>query len=137
MFFHSSSYTANPIACAAANANLAIWREEPVLDRIADLGDRQQDRLDRLATHALIRNPRRLGTIVAAEIGASESAYLNSVGTRLKAFAHARGVLIRPLGNTVYVMPPYCIDDADLDAIYRTITDFLEQEPRMGDLFAF
>jgi adenosylmethionine-8-amino-7-oxononanoate aminotransferase len=137
MFFHSSSYTANPIACAAANANLAIWREEPVLDRIADLGDRQQDRLDRLATHPLIRNPRRLGTIVAAEIGASESAYLNSVGTRLKAFAHDRGVLLRPLGNTVYVMPPYCIEDSDLDAIYGAVTDFLEREPRMGDLFAF
>ncbi|WP_342251196.1 adenosylmethionine--8-amino-7-oxononanoate transaminase [Sphingomonas sp. OTU376] len=137
MFFHSSSYTANPIACAAANANLAIWREEPVLDRIADLGDRQQDRLDRLATHALIRNPRRLGTIVAAEIGGSESTYLNSVGTRLKAFAMERGVLLRPLGNTVYVMPPYCIEDADLDAVYGTITEFLEREPRMGDLFAF
>ncbi|WHU02184.1 adenosylmethionine--8-amino-7-oxononanoate transaminase [Sphingomonas sp. NIBR02145] len=137
MFFHSSSYTANPIACAAANANLAIWREEPVLERIADLGDRQQDRLDRLATHALIRNPRRLGTIVAAEIGGSESAYLNSVGTRLKAFAMERGVLLRPLGNTVYVMPPYCIEDADLDAVYGTITEFLEREPRMGDLFAF
>lgn len=135
MFFHSSSYTANPIACAAANANLAIWREEPVLDRIADLGDRQQDRLDRLSQHSLIRNPRRLGTIVAAEIGASESAYLDSVGTRLKAFALERGVLLRPLGNTVYVMPPYCTDDADLDAVYGALTAFLEQEPRMGDLF--
>ncbi|MBB4837208.1 adenosylmethionine-8-amino-7-oxononanoate aminotransferase [Sphingomonas kyeonggiensis] len=137
MFFHSSSYTANPIACAAANANLAIWREEPVLARIADLGDRQQDRLDRLATHALIRNPRRLGTIVAAEIGGGTSTYLNSVGTRLKAFAMERGVLLRPLGNTIYVMPPYCIEDADLDAIYGTIAEFLEREPRMGDLFAF
>lgn len=136
MFFHSSSYTANPIACAAANANLAIWREEPVLDRIDDLGDRQQDRLDRLSAHALIRNPRRLGTIVAAEIGGSESAYLNSVGTRLKAFAMERGVLLRPLGNTVYVMPPYCIDDADLDSVYGAISEFLEREPRMGDLFA-
>ncbi|MEP9358261.1 adenosylmethionine--8-amino-7-oxononanoate transaminase [Sphingomonas sp. KR3-1] len=136
MFFHSSSYTANPIACAAANANLAIWREEPVLDRIADLGDRQQDRLDRLAAHPLIRNPRRLGTVVAAEMGASESVYLNAMGPRLKAFAHERGVLLRPLGNTLYVMPPYCIEDADLDAVYAAITDFLEREPRMGDLFA-
>lgn len=135
MFFHSSSYTANPIACAAANANLAIWRDEPVRARIADLGDRQQDHLDALAGHSLIRNPRRLGTIVAAEIGGSESSYLNSVGTRLKAFAMEHGVLLRPLGNTVYVMPPYCIDDGDLDAIYGAITGFLEREPLMGDLF--
>ncbi|MBO9624494.1 MAG: adenosylmethionine--8-amino-7-oxononanoate transaminase [Sphingomonas sp.] len=137
MFFHSSSYTANPIACAAANANLAIWRDEPVLDRIADLGDRQQDRLDRLAAHALIRNPRRLGTIVAAEIGDARSTYLDSMGPRLIAFARERGVLLRPLGNTVYVMPPYCIDDPDLDAIYDAITAFAEREPLMGDLFAF
>lgn len=137
MFFHSSSYTANPIACAAANANLAIWRDEPVRERIADLGDRQQDHLDALARHPLVRNPRRLGTIVAAEIGAGESAYLNAVGPRLRDFALERGVLIRPLGNTVYVMPPYCIDDADLAAIYGAVADFLEREPRMGDLFAF
>jgi adenosylmethionine---8-amino-7-oxononanoate aminotransferase len=137
MFFHSSSYTANPIACAAANANLAIWRDEPVRARIADLGDRQQDHLDTLSRHPLVRNPRRLGTIVAAEIGTGESAYLDSAGPRLRSFALERGVLIRPLGNTVYVMPPYCIDDADLGAIYAAVTEFLEQEPRMGDLFAF
>ncbi|MDG2535660.1 adenosylmethionine--8-amino-7-oxononanoate transaminase [Sphingomonas sp. HITSZ_GF] len=136
MFFHSSSYTANPIACAAANANLAIWRDEPVRARIADLGDRQQDHLDTLAAHPLIRNPRRLGTIVAAEIGAGESAYLDSAGPRLRAFALERGVLLRPLGNTVYVMPPFCIDDADLGAVYGAVTEFLEREPRMGDLFA-
>lgn len=135
MFFHSSSYTANPIACAAANANLAIWRDEPVRERIADLGDRQQDHLDALARHPLIRNPRRLGTIVAAEMGAGASAYLDSAGPRLRAFALERGVLLRPLGNTVYVMPPYCIDDADLDAVYGAVAAFLESEPRMGDLF--
>ena len=137
MFFHSSSYTANPIACAAANANLAIWRDEPVRARIADLGDRQQDHLDALARHPLVRNPRRLGTIVAAEMGGNESTYLDSMGPRLRDFALACGVLIRPLGNTVYVMPPYCIDDADLAAVYGAVTDFLEREPRMGDLFAF
>ena len=106
-------------------------------ERIADLGDRQQDHLDALARHPLVRNPRRLGTIVAAEIGTGESAYLDSVGPRLRSFALERGVLIRPLGNTVYVMPPYCIDDADLDATYGAVTAFLEREPRMGDLFAF
>ncbi|NWP10299.1 aminotransferase class III-fold pyridoxal phosphate-dependent enzyme, partial [Escherichia coli] len=74
--------------------------------------------LDTLSRHPLVRNPRRLGTIVAAEIGTGESAYLDSAGPRLRSFALERGVLIRPLGNTVYVMPPYCIDDADLGAIY-------------------
>ena len=120
MFFHSSSYTANPIACAAANANLAIWREEPVLERIADLGHRQAERLAALAMLPAIANARRLGTITAVEIG-SGSGYLSDLAPRLLAFFRERNLLLRPLGNTVYVMPPYCISDADLDELYDAI----------------
>lgn len=126
MFFHSSSYTANPIACAAANANLTIWHDEPVLDRIADLGRRQQQRLDRIGTHPSVRGARRLGTITAFEIEAGAGGYLAAIGPRLMGFCRDRGVLIRPLGNTVYVMPPYCIDDTDLDAVYHAIGAFLQ-----------
>lgn len=120
MFFHSSSYTANPIACAAANANLAIWREEPVSARIADLAQRQATHLDRLATHPAITGARRIGTITAVEIGAS-AGYLSDHAPRLLKHFRDRDVLLRPLGNTVYVMPPYCIDDADLGAVYEAI----------------
>ncbi|MBB5709540.1 adenosylmethionine--8-amino-7-oxononanoate transaminase [Sphingomonas xinjiangensis] len=126
MFFHSSSYTANPIACAAANANLAIWREEPVLERIAALGAGQQQRLDWLADHPKVRRPRRLGTITALEVGDSSSNYLSTIGPALSRVARSRGVLLRPLGNTVYVMPPYCVEDADLDLIYDVIAEVLE-----------
>jgi len=125
MFFHSSSYTANPIACAAANANLAIWRDEPVLERIADLGRRQQIRFDRLAKHPAVCNPRRFGTIAAFEIDDGTGTYLSAIAPRLMAFAREHDVLLRPLGNTLYVMPPYCIDDADLDAIYQVAEGFL------------
>lgn len=124
MFFHSSSYTANPIACAAAAANLAIWREEPVLARVADLGRRQQARLDALAGNSRIVNARRLGTIAAFEIEGG-AGYLSSVAPRLMGFARERGVLLRPLGNTVYVMPPYCTGDDDLDAIYSMLREFI------------
>lgn len=127
MFFHSSSYTANPLACAAANANLAIWREEPVLDGIAALGARQQQRLDALSSHPSVRNPRRLGTIAAFEVADPNSDYLAAMGPSLSALARSRGVLLRPLGNTVYVMPPYSIEDADLDLIYAVIGEFLER----------
>jgi len=123
MFFHSSSYTANPIACAAAAANLAIWEEEPVLDRVALLASRQAERLARLADNPAIVNLRRLGTIAAFEVRASVSGYLSEIGPRLMAFFRERGVLLRPLGNTIYVMPPYCIDDPDLDAIYAAIEE--------------
>ena len=123
MFFHSSSYTANPIACAAANANLAIWREEPVLARIADLGVRQRARLDALAGHPAVRNTRSLGTITARELGGNVGSYLSLLGPRLLGFFRERDLLLRPLGNTVYVMPPYCIGDDDLDAIYAAIAE--------------
>lgn len=120
MFFHSSSYTANPIACAAAAANLAIWRDEPVLARVAALGARQQARLDRLER---VRNPRRIGTITAFELGSEAGDYLSTLGPRLLAQFREADVLLRPLGNTVYVMPPYCIDDADLDRVYAVIAE--------------
>ena len=120
MFFHSSSYTANPIACAAANANLAVWREEPVLDRIADLRARQADRLAALEALPAIGNARQLGTVTAVEIGGN-AGYLSDLAPRLLGYFRERNVLLRPLGNTVYVMPPYCIPDADLDAVYDAI----------------
>lgn len=126
MFFHSSSYTANPIACAAAAANLAIWRDEPVVKRIVNLAERQRTRLDALAGHANVRNPRALGTVAAMELSENESDYLSSRGPALLAFFRERDLLVRPMGNTVYVMPPYCIDDSDLDRIYAAIGDAAE-----------
>ncbi|MES1974364.1 MAG: adenosylmethionine--8-amino-7-oxononanoate transaminase [Pseudomonadota bacterium] len=123
MFFHSSSYTANPIACAAANANLAIWGDEPVRERIASLAARQQARLAALAGHRAVRNARALGTITALEIAADTGDYLSDLGPRLLALFRGKDLLLRPLGNTVYVMPPYCIEDEDLDMIYAAIAE--------------
>lgn len=124
MFFHSSSYTANPIACAAAVANLQIWSEEPVLERVADLARRQGEQA--MKSQGKVNNLRQLGTIVAMELEEGEGAYLSALGPRLMAFFRERDVLLRPLGNTVYVMPPYCISDDDLGRIYRVIDEAIE-----------
>jgi adenosylmethionine-8-amino-7-oxononanoate aminotransferase len=124
MFFHSSSYTANPIACAAAAANLSIWRDEPVLERVADLGGRQAAHAR--ALEGKVNNLRQLGTIVAMELEDRASAYLSSLGPKLMTFFRERDVLLRPLGNTVYVMPPYCISDDDLARIYGVIGEALD-----------
>lgn len=122
MFFHSSSYTANPIACAAAAANLAIWREEPVLERVATLAARQADWLGRLGQVCHFDAPRQLGTIAAIDLrAAGGSGYLDDRAPRLMAFFRERDVLLRPLGNTIYVMPPYCITDEDLGLVWDAV----------------
>ena len=120
-FFHSSSFTANPIACAAARANLQVWREEPVRERIVGLGEMQEQRLAQFTGDARFQNVRRLGTIAALDLKVADPGYLAGLGPELTAFFHARGILLRPLGNTIYVMPPYCVTAAELDLVYDAI----------------
>ncbi|MES1983408.1 MAG: adenosylmethionine--8-amino-7-oxononanoate transaminase [Pseudomonadota bacterium] len=122
MFFHSSSYTANPIACAAAAANLSIWAEEDVLGRIAVLSQGISDRLAGLDT-AAFTSPRQQGTIAAVDLVTGDHGYLSSVAPALRAFFLERGLLLRPLGNTIYVMPPYCTDAGQLTCIFDAIAE--------------
>lgn len=122
-FFHSSSYTANPIACAAANANLQIWRDEPVLERVQSLAHRQAQGLAQLATHPHVARPRQIGTIIALDVTGGSDGYLSELGPALKAAFVEQDLLLRPLGNTIYVMPPYCIDDADLARLHSGIAN--------------
>lgn len=120
-FFHSSSYTANPIACAAAVANLAVWKAEPVGERIEALAAKQRHHLQRFGADPRFRNVRQAGTIAALDLCVPAGGYLSEVGPRLRAFFRERKLLIRPLGNVIYLMPPYCVTDADLDRAYEAI----------------
>jgi adenosylmethionine-8-amino-7-oxononanoate aminotransferase len=122
-FFHSSSYTANPIACAAAVANLDIWQTEPIGERLAVLAAMQAERLAALAGDDRFANARQIGTITAIDLQVPDAGYLAGVGPRLSRFFIEREVLLRPLGNTIYVMPPYCVSSADLDLVYAAIAD--------------
>jgi adenosylmethionine-8-amino-7-oxononanoate aminotransferase len=124
-FFHSSSYTANPIACAAAVANLAIWRDEPVQARIDALAALQAAELAAIADHPMVASTRQCGTIAAFDLQADASGYLSNWAVHLNAFGKAHGVLIRPLGNTVYVMPPYCTTAEQLTQVYAVVRDGL------------
>jgi adenosylmethionine-8-amino-7-oxononanoate aminotransferase len=121
-FFHSSSYTANPVACAAARANLAIWREEPVPERIAALGRLQAERLDRFAGDRRFHNVRRLGTVAALDLKVPDPGYLAGLGPELTRFFQENGLLLRPLGNVIYVLPPYCVTAGDLDLVYDAVS---------------
>ncbi|MBU2582454.1 MAG: adenosylmethionine--8-amino-7-oxononanoate transaminase [Alphaproteobacteria bacterium] len=120
-FFHSSSYTANPIACAAGMANVEIWKEEPVLERVRNLQQMQERRLARLGSDNMFTNVRQCGTIAALDLIVKDAGYLANVGPRLMEFFVGRGILLRPLGNTIYVMPPYGIDPDQLDSVYAAI----------------
>jgi adenosylmethionine-8-amino-7-oxononanoate aminotransferase len=120
-FFHSSSYTANPIACAAALANLKVWAEEPVTQRIADLAAAHRRGLDRFRDDRRFANVRQLGTIAALDLAVTDAGYLADVGPRLFGEFMARDLLIRPLGNTIYLMPPYCSTADEIAAAYDAI----------------
>jgi adenosylmethionine---8-amino-7-oxononanoate aminotransferase len=120
-FFHSSSFTANPVACAAAVANLTIWRHEPVRERVAALAALQEERLAPFRADSRFANIRRLGTIAALDLKVPDPGYLAGLGPQLCAFFLERGLLLRPLGNTIYVMPPYCTTAVELDLVYGGI----------------
>jgi adenosylmethionine-8-amino-7-oxononanoate aminotransferase len=128
MFFHSSSFTANPIACAAAAANIAIWEGDDVRGRIAGLSAYMAERLAGLATHPALENPRLLGAIAAIDLKTGGAAgYMSDVAPALRAFFLERGLLLRPLGNAIYVMPPYCTSAPQLDAIFDAIGEAASQ----------
>jgi adenosylmethionine-8-amino-7-oxononanoate aminotransferase len=125
MFFHSSSYTGNPIACAAALANLEIWASEPVLDRVAAIAVKHRERLPAFQGRDEVADVRQCGSIAAIELSAPNAGYLSELAPRLYRFFLSRGVLLRPIGNVVYVLPPYCISGDELDGIYDVIDDCL------------
>jgi adenosylmethionine---8-amino-7-oxononanoate aminotransferase len=122
-FFHSSSYTANPIACAAAKANLDLWQDQQVRARIASVAAMQEKGIEPFRADARFKKVRRIGTVTALDLEVPDAGYLAGIGTKLQAFFRSRNLLLRPLGNTIYVMPPYCVTAADLNEIYVGISD--------------
>ena len=127
-FFHGHSYTANPIACAAANASLDLLLEDACMQNILRISERHETFAQSLlqSSSSKVKNMRQLGTILAFEIETGSSdGYLNNISSVLHKKALNESVLLRPLGNTVYIMPPYCITDDQLDHIYNALKNIL------------
>jgi adenosylmethionine-8-amino-7-oxononanoate aminotransferase len=124
-FFHGHSYTANPIACAAANASLQIFDSEPVFERISAIEKVHSARLPAFAQHAAVADVRHIGTVAAIELKVPDAGYLSSLRPRLYQFFLNRGVLLRPLGNVVYILPPYVITPEQLNFVYDLIQESL------------
>lgn len=127
-FFHGHSFTANPLACTAALASLDLLQQEECLNNIDRISQQHQEYLTRLKTltsngRTRLKNLRQLGTILAFEIELNEQdGYLNNIGQVLTRSVLSRGVFLRPLGNTVYIMPPYCITREQLQTVYDVLT---------------
>jgi adenosylmethionine---8-amino-7-oxononanoate aminotransferase len=109
-FFHGHSYTANPLACAVALASLDLFREEPVLERVGRLEQQLRAGFEPLRA---LGDVRAIGGVAAVELASDKPGYLDQIGPRLAAAFLDHGLLLRPLGNVVYFMPPYCITESE------------------------
>ena len=127
--YHGHSYTANPIACAAALASLDLLLTDECAQARAMIADAHRAFADEMTTHAKIENVRTCGTILAMTIRTSSgSHYLSQERDRIYHYFLNRGVLLRPIGNVLYLIPPYCISAAQLQQIYAHIRDFLQTD---------
>ena len=130
-FLHSHSYTGNPLACAAANATLNIFRQGPVLERNRVLAKHMRASVAPLEGHPHVAEIRQTGMILAIELMKDVAArepwpFEERRGLRIYLRALERGALIRPLGTTVYFMPPYVIEPDEIDALARVATEGIE-----------
>jgi adenosylmethionine-8-amino-7-oxononanoate aminotransferase len=130
---HGHSYTANPLGCAAALASLGLFESEHTMERIARIAQTHARLLGELSRHPAVRAPRQAGTIAAFDIATNESGqYGASVGQWLRERLRDQGVLLRPLGSTAYLIPPYCITDGELESIYCLLRDALDAWQAQG-----
>ncbi len=125
-FLHGHSYTANPIACAAANASLALLKDDTCQAHILRITAQHRQFVNKHRGHPGIRDIRSLGTVLAVEFHTdADSSYMSELRNKLYPFFIQRNILLRPLGNLIYVLPPYVISDGQLQHIYQAIEDFL------------
>ena len=129
-FFHGHSYTANPLGCAAAIASLKIFETEPVFERIGAIEKIHRERAPILAKHAGVADTRMIGTVMAVELKAGDPGYFSQLRPWLYDFYLSKGVLLRPLGNVVYILPPYVITPEQLHYVYDVIAESLDRVPR-------
>jgi adenosylmethionine---8-amino-7-oxononanoate aminotransferase len=123
---HGHSFTANPLACAVGLASLALYQEEQTLQRIAHINARHRAMMAELAARADVTRPRVIGSILAFDLKSAGGGYQSAESRALRDWYLAHGLNIRPLGQTVYLMPPYCITDADLSRAYAGLIEGLD-----------
>ena len=129
-FFHGHSYTANPLACAAANTSLEILLSAGCQQQIQNIIVQHQNFALKIKGHDFVKTVRQKGTILAIELNTKEdTSYFNSIRKKAYSFYLRNGVLLRPLGNVIYIMPPYCITTQELEKVYHVIEESLSYLP--------
>jgi len=131
-FLHSHSFTGNPLACAAALASLAIFRDDQVLERNRALAARMGERARALGDHPHVAEVRQCGMIVAIELAADKARrepypWAERRGLTIYRHALTRGVLLRPIDNVVYFMPPYVITPEEIDLMVEVAREGIER----------
>lgn len=127
-FFHGHSYTGNPLGCAAALASLDLLLSDSCQSDIQRIINRHQIFKAHIEQHPAVREVRQTGTVMAVEFDSTEAtSYFNNLRDTLYNFFLGEGVLLRPLGNLIYILPPYCISDAELERVYGVIEQALDQ----------
>ncbi|WP_162055689.1 adenosylmethionine--8-amino-7-oxononanoate transaminase [Pontibacter pamirensis] len=124
--FHGHSYTANPVACAASLASLDLLLQSETQDNIRRICSQHTAFAERIKQMPYIREVRQQGTILAVEFEDSTTSYFSDLRDTLYSFALDQGVILRPLGNIIYVIAPYCITNKQLDQVYQTILGMQE-----------
>ncbi len=121
-FFHGHSYTANPLACTAANASIELLLKEDCQQQIASINDFHKQFADEIRNLVIVKEVRIKGTILAIELNSGEgSSYFHAIKKDAYNFFLEHGILLRPLGNVIYILPPYCISKLELKRIYEVI----------------
>ncbi|MBS0625505.1 MAG: adenosylmethionine--8-amino-7-oxononanoate transaminase [Verrucomicrobia bacterium] len=125
-FLHGHSYTANPLACAAANANLDLLLEPACAASRARIESEHRQFQKKWKNHPKLLRCECLGTLLVLEYKTETGSYFDPLKEQLTLHFQNRGILMRPLGNVLYVLPPYCIANSELQKIYATIIETLE-----------
>lgn len=123
--FHGHSYTANLLSCSAALVSIKLLNE--YYDKIKLISQWQKDYAIHLKSFSNIKSIRTLGTILAFELETTQASYFSNLRDKVYARFLEEGVLLRPLGNTIYVMPPYCITQQQMETIYSVIEKVISE----------
>lgn len=124
--FHGHSFTANPVACAAALASWDITCRPETMENIRRISAKHAVFKERIQSNPKLRDVRQTGTIIALEWDdRNETSYFSNLRDNLYNFFLQQGIILRPLGNILYILPPYCISNEDLDYIYAKIEEAL------------